>query len=150
MSGLLKSRLMGGWRRPLLSDERGVAAIEFAFVVPVLAFACLAAADCGLAINEKMQLDDSLRAASESAMGDLGEDEVQDVLDAVASGSLETDVERFCACPEDVNSAVDCDSGTCAGGEDPYLYYRLSGQTEHVTFLLPNIPISASLLVQVE
>jgi hypothetical protein len=141
---------MGRWRNSLFGDEGGVAAIEFAFVAPILVFACLATADLGLAINKKMELDDSLRVVSEGAMGDLGEDEVQAILDAVASENFETDVERFCTCPEDVASAVDCDSGACAGAEDPYLYYRLSGEMEYATFLLPNIPISASLLVQVE
>jgi pilus assembly protein CpaE len=151
------------WTKHLIGDERGVSAIEFAFLAPVLAFACLAAIDCGLAVREKMTVDSTVRAASEGALADLGEAEVHSLLDSLASEHftigasdmnaqtpLTTSVERFCACPENASSTVDCDTAACAGSADPYLYYRLSAAKQHQTILLPYIPLQSSILVQVE
>jgi pilus assembly protein CpaE len=156
-------------RRALLSDEGGASAIEFALVLPILVLACLATVDVGLAINERMEIDHSLRAGSEGAMRDLGEEEVHDLIDAVASevftvrsededegeidvssNGLDVTVERFCTCPESVGAAVSCTAGNCADEAKPYLYYRLSAEKDFATILLPTIPLESSLLVQVE
>ena len=149
----------------IVCDERGASAIEFSILAPVLAFACLAAVDCGLAIGEKMSLDYSLRAASEGAIADLGESDVHDLLNAVASeqftvaaddaeivsdGAVTTEVARFCTCPEDTTTAVDCGTGGCAAAAKPYVYYRLSGQKDYLAIFLPEFPLGSSLLVQVE
>ncbi|HWT30188.1 MAG TPA: TadE/TadG family type IV pilus assembly protein, partial [Propylenella sp.] len=120
-----RSSLLRSWRRAT-ADERGASAVEFALVPPVLVVACLATVDLGMAISQKMDVDQSLRAASQGAMLDLGEDEVEDLAKAVAaenstiapdSGAAATDldiaVDRFCACPESVSAAVDCETGTC-------------------------------------
>jgi pilus assembly protein CpaE len=154
--------LRGGKAR-FRADESGASAIEFAIVVPVLVLACLATVDVGLAIGQKLDIDQGLRAASEAAMLDLGRDEVEDLAKAIASenstiapdggGSatdLEVTVDRFCACPESVSAAVDCDSGTCADDASPYLFYRLTAEKEFASILLPAIPIRGSVLVQVE
>lgn len=159
----LRSRLslFRPWRLP--PDERGASAVEFALVAPVLVVACLATVDLGMAISQKMDVDQSLRAASQGAMLDLGEDEVEDLAKAVAaenstiapdSGAAATDlditVDRFCACPESVSAAVDCESGTCADEASPYVFYRLTAEKEFASLFLPAIPISSSLLVQIE
>ena len=157
-----RSSLLRSWWRAT-ADERGASAVEFALVAPVLVVACLATVDLGMAISQKMDVDQSLRAASQGAMLDLGEDEVEDLAKAVAaenstiapdSGAAATDldisVDRFCACPESVSAAVDCDSGTCADEANPYVFYRLTAEKEFASLFLPAIPISSSLLVQIE
>ena len=158
--GFSSSRLVG--------EENGASAIEFALVAPVLVLACLATVDVGLAIGQKMDIDQTLRAASEGAMLDLGRDEVQDLAEAIAAenstvassgggdGSapaatdLEVTVDRFCACPESASTAVDCDSDSCADSKTPYVFYRLTAEKEFASLFLPTIPISGSLLVQVK
>lgn len=155
--------LLRSWRG-LPPDERGASAIEFALVAPVLVLACLATVDLGLAIGQRMDVDQSLRAASQGAMLDLGEDEVEDLAEAIAAENstiapesgeaaatdLEISVDRFCACPESASTAVDCDSGTCADDASPYLFYRLTAEKDFASLFLPAIPIRGSLLVQVQ
>ena len=160
-----------GWARKkqsaLSRDERGTAAIEFGLLAPILVLACLATVDVGLAIGERMEIDHTLRASSIGAMGDIGEEEVRDLVEAVASESftirsedpdaigtstehLAVAVERFCACPESVSAQVNCTSGTCANSAKPYLYYRLSAEKDYSPMLLPTIPLRGSVLVQVK
>jgi pilus assembly protein CpaE len=126
----------------------------------------LATVDLGLAINQKMDIDHSLRAGSEGAMIDLGQTEVRDLVEGIAAeslevqsddGDVETDadalavsVSRFCACPENVSATVDCSTGTCEDAAKPYLYYRLSAEMQYDPFLLPEIPLRGSVLVQVK
>jgi len=164
--GNLRLQALAYGGRAAFRDEGGAAAIEFALLVPILVFACLATVDIGLAISKKMEIDYSLRMASEGAIADLGEDEVHDLLDQVASenftvspdveddgpdvGELDTEVLRFCACPESMSTVAACTSGTCGGAADPYLYYRLSGEMYYDAVILPQIPMDTSLLVQVE
>ena len=158
--------------RILLSQERGAAATEFAVLAPVLIFACLATIDIGLAISQKMRLDYSVRAASEAAIRDLGEAEVHGVLNLIASEhfslasteegtetqtegdvspipEIATNVNRFCACPESVSAAIGC-STVCTDNAKPYLYYELSASVDYEAILLPDIPLTKSLLVQVK
>lgn len=154
--------------RRLVEDEDGASAIEFALVAPVLVLACLATVDVGLAIGQKMDIDQTLRAASEGAMLDLGRDEVQDLAEAIAAENstvassgedesdqssatdLEVTVDRFCACPESASTAVDCDSDSCVDSKTPYVFYRLTAEKEFASLFLPAIPISGSVLVQVK
>ena len=145
-------------------DEGGASAVEFAILAPVLVLACLATVDMGLAIGERMEIDQGLRAASEGAMLDLGEDEVEELAEAIASenmtiapdtgepspNDLAISVDRFCACPESPSAAVDCDGGECADDASPYVFYRITAEKEFASRFLPEIPIHSSVLVQVE
>ena len=148
----------------LASDEGGASAIEFALVAPILVVACLATVDVGLAISQRMDVDQSLRAASEGAMLDLGEAEVEDLAEAIAAenstiapesgtpaaGNLDITVDRFCACPESASVAVNCETGTCADDASPYVFYRITAEKDFASLFLPAIPIRSSVLVQVE
>ena len=144
-------------------SEAGTAATEFALVAPVLVLACLGMVDIGMALGERMAIDDSLRAASEGAMADAGEAEVTDLLKAAASNnfsiasdgqvnseSLVTSVDRFCACPESADTEVGCTATTCQGGKTPYHYYLLSAEKKSSSIFLPHFGLQASLLVQVK
>jgi Flp pilus assembly protein TadG len=163
----LQSCLARG-KRSIASDEGGAPAIEFAILAPALVLACLATVDIGLAINEKMQIADSLRAASNGAMRDLGEDIVRELAEDTAAenpnlappdpGDLTGDpsehlvvtVDRSCACPESASTEVDCDTEMCMDAAKPYAYYRLTGAKEYKPFLLPKFNIGSSLLVEIE
>jgi pilus assembly protein CpaE len=148
---------------PFLKSESGVAATEFSLLVPLLVLACLATVDIGLAINEKMDIDQSLRAGSEGAMMDLGQDKVRDLVQAIASenfsiasssiypaDALNVTVTRFCACPGTVSPSVGCTSTGCAGSAKPYLYYRLAADKKYKSIFLPIIPLRGSVLVEVQ
>jgi Flp pilus assembly protein TadG len=55
-------------RRGFRGDERGVAAVEFALVIPLLAVILAATVDFGLELFLKEQLDDSVSAAANYAL----------------------------------------------------------------------------------
>jgi len=159
--------------RPLVKDDSGTAAIEFAILAPVLVLSLLATRDVGFGISEWMHMDHSLRAGAESAMRDPGKDNVKKVIESVASdeftiasgsGSasshLSVDVDRYCACPENLSATVECaedeedgededSEGACADGTDPSVFYRLTVEKQFTTVLLPAFPLNTSVLVQV-
>ena len=155
-------------RGGILRDQRGASAIEFALFAPLLVLACLATVDVGMAISQRMNIDYVLRAGSEGAMVDLGEDEVETLVEDAASGSftlapddggdistgspsdLGVDVERFCSCPGTNNASANCDSPACPGGVDPYVFYRLTAAKTYNPILLPDFGLRGSMLVQVE
>lgn len=151
----------------VLRDQHGASAIEFAMLAPVLVMACLATVDVGMAISERMGMDYILRAGSEGAKVDLGEEEVKTLVADAASQSFtvasETDgdiqssptdldvtVDRFCSCPGSIGTPADCDAPACPGAVDPYLFYRLKAEKTYDPMLLPDFPLSGSMLVQVE
>jgi len=166
-------------RRPLLPDEDGASAVEFALLAPILVLACIATIDVGLAISQRMHIDQSLRAGAAAAMLDpdgLTADDVRDYVEGSASGSftiapeagageidtssdtdLSVTVEKLIACPESVSAKVRYGSVlSCADDADPYVYFRLTGETRYDPMLLwdqfplEGIPLEGSILVQVE
>ena len=166
-------RLAQLWPRPLrragvLPDEGGASAIEFALLAPLLVMACLATVDVGMAISERMDLDYVLRAGSEGAMVDLGEDRVESLVEDAASESfkiapdeggdigtgsptdLDVTVDRFCSCPGTNNAPTNCDAPACAAGIEPYLFYRLTAEKTYDPMFLPDFGLRGSMLVQVE
>ena len=165
---LSRSRAGGSPRQSLFRDECGASAIEFALLAPLLVMACLATVDVGMAISERMNIDSVLRTGSEGAMVDLGEDEVEALVEDSASQSfnvapdadgdigtgsptdLDVTVDRFCSCPGTSNAPVDCETGSCAGSVEPYLFYRLTAEKTYEPMILPEFGLRGSMLVQVE
>lgn len=168
----LLSQMLPSRRGPLLSDERGASAIEFALLLPILVFACMATVDLGLALNQKLELDQSLRAGAQGLMA--GEYDKQpdpttkvkklvETIDAEASAAdtnnqietatnkIQVAVDRFCMCPEDLASKVDCTTKVCANSVKRYKFYQISGQQNYDTMYLPgDISLTGSILVQIE
>ncbi len=160
-------------RRPLVADEDGASAVEFALLAPILVLACMATIDVGLAISQRMHIDQSLRAGAAAAMLDpdgLTADDVKEYVEGSASGGftiaseagegeidtssntdLSVDVEKLIACPESVSAKVPFGSVLiCADNAEPYVYFRLTGETKYDAMLLPQFPLEGSILVQVE
>ncbi len=154
------------WVGRFAVNERGNAAVEFAFVAPVLAFACIAVVDIGFAINQRMAADHILRIGADAAMSDPGEAVVQNVLNQTASGhfpSLSTEplpttitadtgalhlkAKKFCSCPSSRDVVITC-PGTCSGSA-PLAFYRLTAAKRHVGMLLPATEFRSALQVQV-
>ena len=149
----------------LARDKAGNAAIEFAFVAPVLAFACIAVVDIGFAINQRMAADHVLRIGADAAMSDPGEAVVQNVLNQTASGNFQTvsteplpttiatdsdalhlKAKRFCSCPNSKDVEISC-TGTCSGTA-PLAFYRLTAAKRYVGMLLPVTEFRSALQVQ--
>ncbi len=152
------SRCIAGWWR----CNRGVSAVEFALVAPILAFLLLAGVDMGRAISERMAMDHALRAGAQEAMRDPGATRVLEVMRTTAEanftlndGTAENDdasltlsAIRFFACPEDVGFAV-TSSTICAGSKPPFIYYRMTGEKTYTGWIMPVFGFDRSVQVQI-
>ena len=148
----------------LKSQDDGVAAIEFGLFTPVLFFSLLATIDVGMAVNERMLVDQALRAGAEQAMYDPGSSTVQSVVEDAgrlafnvngSGGSLGTmtvTVTEYCACPSASTVQVSC-STTCTtsagGAEAPYKYYTVAGQKTYDSIVIPAMTFNSTMTVQV-
>lgn len=151
-------RLPGG----LWSDERGLSAVEFALLAPLLLLGLLATADLGLAQSRRMSIDHVLRAGAQSAIADPGEASVLRVATSTATpdfslatdpavpgpGELSLAINRLAACPEQIDTAVAV-STTCAGGQPTVIYYALSAKMTYAGLILPDLQLSSALQVRV-
>lgn len=155
---------MVSWTRrkaaELRQSERGVSAIEFALVAPVFAIALVLMVDVGLALYERMAIDHVLRSGAQAAMADPGAADVLKIMQSTESANVDPGraavtldpPARFCACPEnagvDPGSAPAC-TAVCTSSAPPYVYYRMSASATYDGLLLPEIPLSSSVQVQV-
>jgi Flp pilus assembly protein TadG len=64
----MKRRIGSHARRPLLRDQRGMSALEFALAALVLVPMIMAAADLGYMAEQQIQLQQALRAGGQYAM----------------------------------------------------------------------------------
>ncbi len=149
-------RIVGWWR-----CDRGVAAVEFALLAPILAFMLLAGVDMGLAVSERMALDHALRAGAQEAMNDPGEPRVLELMRKTAESNFTLDdgssadstplalsVTRFCACPDNVGFAVAC-STICPGSKPTFIYYRMSGEKSYSGWIMPVFGFAPAVQVQI-
>lgn len=137
--------LRAWWR-----GDDGVSAVEFALIAPILFFGLVATADLGLALTQRMTIDNALRGGAQRAMLDPGVAAVRDVLASTAAKNfivssacgaatgdeLDVCVERYFACPEAPDLAVSS-STFCAGSLAPDIYYRLSAAKTYDGLFLP-------------
>jgi pilus assembly protein CpaE len=149
--------LAGKFRR----DDKGVAAMEFGLVAPILFFGLLSAIDLGLAVNERMDVNHVLRAGAEAAINKSDEDVVLGIMAATASqnmtasidgqgnvGDLFLTVDQYCACPDATEVAVTC-STICTGDVPTYVYYQIDGSKTYTGMFIPNISFTPSMRVQI-
>jgi pilus assembly protein CpaE len=147
--------------RKFRRDEKGIAALEFGLVAPILFFGLLSAIDIGLAVNERMEVNHVLRVGAEAAINKSDEDVVLAIMAATASqnmtastngqgaaGDLSLTVNQYCACPDATEVAVTC-STICPGDVPTYVYYQLNGSKTYTGMFIPNISFAPSMRVQI-
>lgn len=147
------------WIAAFRSRDDGVAAIEFGLFSPILFFSLLATIDIGMAVNERMIVDQALRAGAEQAMYDVGATGVQTVAEDAAKqafsvggsggslGAITVNVTRYCACPGST-AQVAC-STVCTGSVSPYQYYDLSAQKTFDGIIIPSMTFNSNMTVMV-
>jgi len=140
-------------------DQRGVSAVEFGLLAPILLGGLLTTVDIGLAVTERMTLDHVLRAAAQGAMTGQGTEDVLKTLKGIASGNfavagqttatnpVELSVARECACADNLSAAVAC-FVTCTGSVPPLPYYRLTAKKTYDGMVIPPIRFERSVKVQ--
>lgn len=148
---------IAGWWR----CGRGVSAVEFALLAPILTFMLLAGVDMGLAVSERMAIDHALRAGAQEAMNDPGEPRVLELMEKTAESNFTLDdgsgtestplalsVTRFCACPDNVGLAVTC-STICSGSKPTFIYYRMAGEMSYSGWIMPVFGFAPAVQVQI-
>lgn len=147
-------RNVNGNRRALLQrvsfraaakDRSGIAAVEFAMIVPVLILLALATSDLGLAIYANMQVEDSAAAGVGYAF--LHGYDATAISNAVTGATHLTGLaaspapSEFCGCPNGSGvAAVSCGS-TCSTGNTAGTYVAASAtMVYHTLISYPIVP----------
>ncbi len=136
-----------------LKDKSGVAATEFALIVPFLLFLLVAMVDYGFYINTAMKLENTARAAAEYILNGGDEDDIEDdiimpsnlQLTEESRETLNVTTEFVCECIG--GEAVDCDTGSCdAEGDYMRRYAIVTLDMEYQTlFPYPGVRDSITL-----
>jgi Flp pilus assembly protein TadG len=135
--------------------ERGVAATEFALLVPVFVVITLGIVDYGRFINERMKLQELSRTAVQYVVqGGSDSDVVANIIQtsdfyerAVADGqTINVETSQECECAD--GASISCNtSSTCSASGDykRYFYTATLESTYDTIFVYPGIPDSVSL-----
>ena len=142
-------RFLGGSQ----DGVRGVAAIEFSIVAPLLVLTLVGTIDAGSAIYRKMQVQNAVHAGTQYAM--INGFNASGITTAIASASnmsvnSSPAPQQFCGCPSMSGVAsIDC-SSTCPGGSNPGTYVTVSAQGYYSTlFRYPLVNDQFSFTTQV-
>jgi pilus assembly protein CpaE len=143
------------WRQRLncfAVDTGGIAAVEFGLLASVLAFAAVGMADIGMAISQRVAMDQAVRAGAQAAMARTADNNAirTIVLDAAGTrnvGGMSVAVQRFCRCPGQENTAS-C-STLCTGDEAPSIFVSIGTTYQHQAMLLPDQTLQSAAEVQV-
>lgn len=142
------------WKRRLTrlaADCRGVAAVEFGLIASVLAVGGVGMADIGMAISQRLAMDQAIRAGAQAAMAryDDNNDIRTVVLDAAgsAAANMTVGVQRFCRCPGAL-ATVSCTT-LCTGDIAPSIFVKIDATYQHEAMLLPDRSLQASTEIQV-
>lgn len=142
-------------------SNRGTSAIEFAICAPVLIVGLLVVTDVGLAVNDRMRLDQATRAGAEFAMNSVDDgDTIEDMVKASATGAYgadlddvdsssipEVEAEMFCECPDAPGVVASC-STLCTGDVVPSAYWRIEASKDFNGVFVPAFPIATQITVQ--
>lgn len=153
----LANRLCG-----FCGDRRGSSAVEFAVGAPVLLVGLIIVTDIGLAVNDRMNLDQSVRAGAEFAMNNV-EDEatLEEMVKSAATGAYgnqrndidsskvpTVDVTRTCECADAPGVAVSC-TNLCTGDLPPSIYYDFAASKLYKGIFVPDFSLATEMKVQV-
>lgn len=125
--------------RQAARDKRGVAAIEFGLMIPLLSLMVVSVTDIGLAVYRKMQVENAAQAGAQYAIA-RGFD-ASGISSAVTSATNSTAITaspapvKFCGCPTSTGiSTVTCGT-VCAGGAQAGSYATVSAQATYNTLI---------------
>ena len=142
----------------LIRCTAGVSAVEFAILSPFLVLGTFGMVDTGMAIYQRMMMNQVLRAGAQPALRGSNESVVRSVLEATASENftvadgeatgdeLALDVETSCACPGNAVVGVGC-ATVCDSGSIALRFYRLSASMTFQGVMLPEFTLSGALEV---
>lgn len=132
----------------LIRDERGVAAVEMALISPVLIMGLLLMFDVGIAVKERMVLDNATRAGAQAVMANVNEtNEIKSIIEASmkSTENVTVSVVKDCKCGD---ASVAC-TNWCSSTTPPSVFLKMSAARLRVGFLLPDHTLRSQTHVQI-
>lgn len=132
-------RLSGRFFLRARNDTNGVAAIEFAIVIPLLMLMVVAAIDLGMGFYRKMQVEEAAQAGAEWAVKngfDAGT--ISNAVSSATSGpgiSVSPAPVQFCGCATGSSISTATCGSTCSGGVLAGTYTTVSAQMTYTTMV---------------
>lgn len=125
--------------RNVLRDTGGVAAIEFAIMIPLFALMVVSVTDIGLAVYRKMQVENAAQAGAQYAIvRGFNKSAISSaVIAATNSSAVSASPEpvQYCGCPTSTGvSTVSCGT-VCPGGAVAGTYAKVSAQATYYTLI---------------
>lgn len=128
-----------GLVRGIVRDTGGVAAIEFAIMIPLFFLMIVSVTDIGLGVYRKMQVENAAQVGTQYAIA-RGFD-TSGISNAVTSATNSTAITaspspvQFCGCPTSTGiSTVSCGT-VCTGGAQAGTYTTVSAQATYSTLI---------------
>lgn len=135
----------------LSHDRRGVATLELALALPVLAFLLIAAIDYSLAIYTKFQLRAGAQAGAEySAINGYDSAAIASTVNRTTSlANITVSSSKTCGCVSGSVVVANSCSASCSNGAALGTYVNVTTQLTHHTLLpYPGIPNQYDLTAQ--
>lgn len=140
----------------IFPDRRGVSAVEFSLIAPLLVLGSFATVDAGMAVYEEMMITQALRSGAHLAITAQDEAQILNIVNVVASenfqvaqgapstGELSTAISSYCVCPSATGAQVSCNA-TCADNSAPTQLYTISATKQFVGIMLPEMTLSGAI-----
>jgi Flp pilus assembly protein TadG len=122
----------------ILSDNKGVAAIEFGVLMPVLVLMAVAAIDLGMGFYRKMQVEYAAQAGAQWAVRNgFDLNGITGAETAATSSSVATTPApvQFCGCPTGSGISTTSCGVSCSGGVRAGTYTTVSAQMTYNTII---------------
>jgi Flp pilus assembly protein TadG len=131
---------------------RGAAAVEFAFIAPILILMVVGVVDFGMGIYRKMQVQNAAQAGAQYAMLHGFSPSISTAVTAAstyAGITASPAPTQFCGCPTSSGVTTAACSSNCADGSVSGSYVSVSSQGGYQTILpYPMIPNSFTFSAQ--
>jgi Flp pilus assembly protein TadG len=136
--------------RAWLRDRRGVAAVEFAFVLPIIAGMTLASYGVWDAAARNQDLRSALKVGTEYYMAGGGDDADARAVTLASWNHRPDDAavtsERMCRCG---SSTISCSTTLCADSKPPAIYVTLqASSTDQTALFSPSATASRTIRVR--
>jgi Flp pilus assembly protein TadG len=144
-------RRFAGFNRWAWKETSGVAAVEFAMIVPMIMFMFLAMTDLGVGIYTDMRVNNAAQYATEYAL--VNGYDSNAIVNAVKSASNLTGMSvspaQFCGCPGSTQVTRTACSASCGDGTTAGQYAQISVTDTYATIIpYPGLPASFPLSAQ--
>lgn len=156
--------MMQGFRariRTFFKEHSGSSAVEFAVGAPVLLIGLVIVTDVGLAVRDRMNLDQSVRAGAEFAMNNVDDEQkIENMVKSAGEGgygvtpgdvnsgdTVTADATKICACN---GAAQSCTLAVlCSDGNPPSIYWQIAASKSYNGIFVPNFTMQTQMKVQV-